>query len=208
MGITDTIQTEKEKLIGAFGVNVANKQFGLAKDTLRLLPKEVADILRTQLPDVNFDGLEGSIVDWENHINFGAAGNCFVCGRSFTREESKLIGIGPVCGGWDYAFDPRDPEHAEALLAVKRTVRQRMLEGEGVRQYADLISQIEQAIGRTPVFGIIRTTAKAIEVDIDGVMTAWIPLKTCVYYFGAFYVNMWKAKEIMAEFCRRLVTGC
>ncbi len=208
-------------LIDAFNHNIKTKNYGLAKEILTFLPKEVADCFQHDIPTPkvitpfpkreikvvieNLKGLQNSSVDWEKHFKFGLAGNCFVCGRPFTREESKQMGIGPICGSWNYSFDPHLPENKEKLEDLKRNLREKMLKGSnGYRQYNDLFSVIPKIIGDAAVIGVIRETASAIYLDINGISQVWIPKKSCVFYFGAFFVQLWKAREITEELARSM----
>ncbi len=207
-------------LIDAFNHNIKTKNYGLAKEILTFLPKEVADCYQHDIPTPkvntpfpkreikvvieNLKGLQNSSVDWEKHFKFGLAGNCFVCGRAFTREESKMMGIGPICGSWNYSFDPHLPENKEQLEKLKRKLREKMLTRNTYLQYEDLFAVIPKIIGEAAVIGIIRETANAIYLDINGISQVWIPKKSCVFYFGAFFVQLWKAKEITTELARSM----
>ena len=194
-----------ELLLDAYNLNIQNGMPTLAKETVKVMKSLGIDVseLEKKIPiPKNFD-LGKSSIDWENHVNFGLAGSCFVCRRPFIREESKMMGIGPVCGGWGYSFDPRLKINKSKLEKVKRTVRERMLKGSGGKyQYSDLIEYIAKMKGEANI-SIIRETEKAIQIDINGIHQDWIPRKTCVYYFGAFFVQTWKVKEILGEMVRK-----
>ena len=201
----------QQLLLQAFKINVDAQFYDLAEKCLTHLPKAVAINLRTELliaknqnmpakksqPQpiqptqqiTNLIPLENSSIDWEKHVNFGIAGNCFVCGRPFSREESKMMGIGPVCGNWSYSFDPHDPGNKEKLEKLKRFIREKMLKSKN-RQYTDLIHEIGNNIG------IVQERPTAIQIAVNNKLY-WIPRKCCVYYYGAFFVQSWKAKEII-----------
>ena len=203
----------QQLLLQAFKININAKFYDLAEKCLTHLPKNVAINLRTELliaknqniksetksnnnsmtaitqQNLKVTPLKNSSIDWEKHANFGVAGNCFVCGRPFSREESKMMGIGPVCGNWSYSFDPYDPENKEKLDKLKRFIREKMLKSKN-RQYTDLIHEIGNNIG------IVQERPTAIQIAVNNKLY-WIPRKCCVYYYGAFFVQSWKAKEII-----------
>ena len=194
-----------ELLLEAYNLNIQNDMPTLAKETLKVMKSLGIDVkdLEERIPQPPKFDLGKSSIDWENHVNFGLAGSCFVCRKPFTREESKLMGIGPVCGNWSYSFNPHLKKNKIKLEKIKRTVREKMLKGKGGKyQYSDLIEYITKMKGDANI-SIIRETVKAIQIDINGIHQDWIPRKTCVYYFGAFYVQTWKVKEILAEMVRK-----
>ena len=186
-------------LVEAFEINLANNFIDLARYTLKLLPESVQEELKKKIPSIPLNTLEGSSIDWENHINFGLAGNCFICHRPFTREESKLMGIGPICGSWSYSFDPKDKANKKLLEKLKRKIRKRLLENKGENQYHDLIEFLPNVLHEEARIYIERETPKAIMINVNDLQSFWIPRKSCVYYFGAFFVRSWKYKEIIRE---------
>lgn len=87
---------------------IANQHTVLAR-VLYFKPKEDKDkVIECYFSDDKSISWSDSVVDWKIHTDFFSAGKCFVCGRKFTKEESKLKGIGPVCGGWTYSDDKVD----------------------------------------------------------------------------------------------------
>ena len=194
-----------ELLISAYELNLQNKFNDLAEDCLELMSEANANKLRNKLPAKEIHELLGSSIDWENHVNFGLDGRCFVCGRPFTREESKLMGIGPVCGDWSYSFDPHDPKNKARLEELKRHLRQKMLE-DVENPYKDLLYYAPKLLNKATKITIIDERTKAVQIVINGITIKefWIPRKACVFYFGAFFVQEWKAKEILFELVKRL----